>query len=88
MEISQNINDKKESQHENSNEKNDINSNISQSEEYSNLSPNPNENEYDKYGLRETGDYIGDRKIKKDPDEMKHLFEICAAYFNYKVNLK
>jgi len=44
-----------------------------------------NKNENEKNELKEVGDYIGDRQIKKDPEEMKHLFDICAAYFNYKV---
>ncbi len=35
--------------------------------------------------FREIGDYMGDRDIMKDPEELKHLQEICAAFFNYKV---
>ena len=61
-----------------------IESNLSLKEEeensYSNKSSKNDNNE-----LKEVGDYIGDRQIKKDPDEMKHLNEVCAAFFNYKV---
>lgn len=33
----------------------------------------------------EIEDYTGSRNIKKDPEEYKHLKDICAAFFNYKV---
>jgi hypothetical protein len=51
-----------------------------------------NENErkskskFEEQGLNEIGDYIGDRQLKKDPGELQHLKEVCAAFFNYKVN--
>lgn len=38
-------------------------------------------------GLNEIGDYVGDRNMVRDPEEMKHLAEVCAAFFNYKVKL-
>lgn len=51
---------------------------------------NKNENkEKDKYqdqGLNEVGEFIGERRIKKDPEELQHLKEVCAAFFNYQVN--
>ena len=44
-------------------------------------------NKFEEQGLNEIGDYIGDRQVKKDPEELQHLKEVCAAFFNYKVNL-
>jgi len=41
---------------------------------------------FEEQGLNEIGDYIGDRHLKKDPEELQHLKEVCAAFFNYKVN--
>lgn len=43
-------------------------------------------NKFEEQGLNEIGDYVGDRQLKKDPEEMQHLKEVCAAFFNYKVN--
>ena len=40
---------------------------------------------FEEQGLNEVGEYSGDRKMKKDPEEFKHLQEVCAAFFNYKV---
>ncbi len=42
-------------------------------------------NKFEEQGLNEIGDYVGDRQLKKDPDELQHLKEVCAAFFNYKV---
>ncbi len=43
-------------------------------------------NKFEEQGLNEIGDYVGDRQLKKDPEEMQHLKEVCSAFFNYKVN--
>lgn len=42
-------------------------------------------NKFEEQGLNEIGDYVGDRQLKKDPEELQHLKEVCAAFFNYKV---
>lgn len=44
-------------------------------------------NKFEEQGLNEIGDYVGDRQMKKDPEELQHLKEVCAAFFNYKVTL-
>jgi len=44
-------------------------------------------NKLEKQGLNEVGEYIGDRKLNKDPEEMQHLKEVCAAFFNYQVKI-
>lgn len=56
-------------------------------EQNKNASGRVPKNKFEEQGLNEIGDYVGDRQIKKDPEELQHLKEVCAAFFNYKVIL-
>ncbi len=49
------------------------------------ISCNKEKDKDEENGLNEVGEFIGERRIKKDPEEFRHLKEVCAAFFNYQV---